>query len=360
MPWPGDADVAAAGARVAARHGAMLERLAGLPGVTNVGVINQFPLGGNYSDGAFLVQRSLDERLDPADFMRLMKDPERSGTADFRVASAGYFGAMGIPLVRGRVFDDRDGADAPHVAVISDALAKKRWPNQDPIGKIIQFGGMDGNLTPFTIVGVVGDVRERGLDAEPRPMFYAHYRQRTRQIGAMTYVLRGPAAPAAITTAARAAARGLAPDIPPRIRTMETVVAESIADRRFTLVLLGVFGAAALLLAMMGIYSVTSYLVAQRQAEIGVRVALGARREDVLRLVVGHGAALAGAGVVIGVLAALGLALLLGGLLYGVGATDPARFGAAVAALAGVAVVASWIPARLAARVDPARVLRNG
>jgi predicted permease len=292
--------------------------------------------------------------------MRLMQDRSRTGTADFRVASAGYFGAMGIPLVRGRVFDDRDGPGAPHAAVISEALARARWPNEDPVGKVVQFGGMDGDLTPFTIVGVVGDVRERGLDTPPRPTFYAHYRQRTRQTAAMSYVLRGPAGPASVATAARAAVRRLAPDVPPRVRTIETVVAESIADRRFTLVLLGVFGAAALLLAMMGIYSVTSYLVAQRRSEIGVRVALGARREDVLRLVVGHGAMLTGAGVAIGVAAAAGLTRLLAGLLYGVGATDPVTFGAAVAALAAVALLASWIPARRAARLDPMRVLRDG
>jgi predicted permease len=262
--------------------------------------------------------------------------------------------------VRGRVFDDRDGPGAPHAAVISEALARARWPNEDPVGKVVQFGGMDGDLTPFTIVGIVGDVRERGLDAAPRPMFYAHYKQRTRQIASMSYVLRGPADPAAIAMAARAAVRQLAPDVPPRVRTIETVVAESIADRRVTLVLLGVFGAAALLLAMMGIYSVTSYLVAQRRSEIGVRVALGARREDVLRLVVGHGAMLTGAGVAIGVAAAAGLTRLLAGLLYGVGATDPVTFGAAVAALAAVALLASWIPARRAARLDPMRVLRDG
>jgi putative ABC transport system permease protein len=357
LPRP---DAPDAGARLAARHDAMLGRLGEIPGVTNAGAVNQFPLGTGYSDGAFLILSSLDEKIAMEDFMRLMQDRERTGTADFRVASGGYFAAMGIPLVRGRLFDDRDGPGAPHVAVISEALARSRWPSQDPIGKIIQFGGMDGDLTPFTIVGVVGDVRERGLDADPRPMFYAHYRQRTRQIASMSYVLRGPADPGTVAAAARAAVRALAPDVPPRVRTIETVVAESIADRRFTLVLLGVFGAAALLLAMLGIYSVTSYLVAQRQAEIGVRLALGARREDVLRLVVGHGALLTGAGVVIGVVASVGLTRLLGGLLYGVGATDPVTFGAAVAALAGVALLASWLPARRAARLDPMRVLRNG
>jgi putative ABC transport system permease protein len=357
LPRPAGAD---AEARLAARHTAILERLGALPGVAAAGAVNRFPLGGNYSDGVFIILGSLDEKIDPNDIMRLIRDPDRAGSADYRVASGGYFSAMGIPVLRGRVFEDRDGPGAPHVAAISEALAKARWPGQDPIGKIVQFGGMDGDMTPFTIVGVVGDVRERGLDAEPRPMFYAHYRQRARQIASMSYVLRGPGDPASTAAAARAAVRAVAPDVPPRVRTIETVVAESIADRRFTLVLLGVFGAAALLLAMMGIYSVTSYLVAQRQAEIGVRVALGARREDVLRLVVGHGAALTGAGVAIGVAAAAGLTRLLAGLLYGVGAMDPVTFGAAVAALAAVALLASWIPARRAARLDPMRVLRNG
>jgi putative ABC transport system permease protein len=360
VPWPADALLAAAGARVSDRHAALLERLATLPGVSHVGAVNQFPLGSStYSEGPFIVLGSRDDRVATADLTPLAQDPARSGTADFRVASAGYFGAVGIPLVRGRLFEDRDGPSAPHVAVISETLARTRWPAGDAIGKIIQYGTVDGNLTPLTIVGIVGDVRERGLDAAARPMFYAHYRQRTRQIGVMSYVLRGSGDPAAIASAAQQAVRATAPDLPPRVRRIETLVAESIADRRFTLVLLGVFGTAALGLAMMGIYGVTSYLVSQRRAEIGVRVALGAQRIDVLRLVVGHGAVLTATGIAVGIAAALGITRLLGRLLYGVGAADPVSFGAAVAALALVALLATALPAWRAARLDPVEALRN-
>src|SRR5262249_50921546 len=161
-----------------------------------------------------------------------------------------------VPLVRGRLFDDRDAPDAPHVAVISASLAKVKWPNEDPIGKVIQFGNMDGNLTPFTIVGIVGDVRERGLAYQPQPTFYAFYRQPPVRAGSMNIVMHVNRDPAAVIAAAGRAVHDLRPDIPPRLRTVESVVSGSIADRRFLLLLVGVFGSAALLLAALGVYGV--------------------------------------------------------------------------------------------------------
>jgi putative ABC transport system permease protein len=306
----------------------------------------------------FIVMSRLDEQVDRSQLPALMKDPERSGFADFRVASEGYFRAMGIPLVRGRLFDDRDGPDAGHVAVISQSLARQEWPNSDPIGRIIQFGNMDGDLRPFTIVGVVGDIRDRSLDAEPRPMFYGSSRQ--RKVSSFSIVIQGAADPAIVIPAARRSLRELAPSVPPRFRTIEEVVAVSMTQRRFSLALLGAFGAAALLLATMGVYSVISYLVAQREHEIGIRVALGAQRTDVLRLVLRHGAVLTLAGVVIGLAASFWLTRLLGSLLYGVTPTDPVAFASVVALLLGIALVASYVPARRAMRVDPMQVLRNG
>ena len=353
-PWP---ETEADAARQRRFHDDLMTRLRGIPGVVSVGGVNVFPLRGGGSNGVFIVMSRLDERLDFSQLPTLMKDPERSGFADFRVVSDGYFRAMEIPLIRGRLFDERDRPDAGHVAVITESLAKKEWPTSDPIGRIIQFGNMDGDLRPFTIVGIVGDIRERSLDAEPRPMFYGSARQ--RKVSSFSIVIRG-GDPASVIPPARRALRELAPSVPPRFRTIEEVVATSMTQRRFSLALLAAFGVAALLLATMGVYSVISYLVAQREHEIGIRVALGAQRTDVLRLVLRHGASLTLIGVGIGVGASLWLTRLLGSLLFGVAPTDPVAFGGVVTLLLTIALLASYVPARRAMRVDPIHVLRNG
>jgi putative ABC transport system permease protein len=289
-----------------------------------------------------------------------MQDRTRTGDAEFRVASAGYFRAMNIPVVRGRVFEDRDGPDAPHVGVISASLAKAKWPNEDPIGKIIQYGNMDGDLRPFTVIGVVGDVREASLADPPRPTFYAHHRQRPRGAGSFNFVIQSNASAAAIIPAARRVVAELRPDVPPRFRTIETVVSQSVADRRFVLLLVGVFGAAAMLLATLGVYSVIAYVVTQRRQEIGVRVALGAQSSDVLRMVLRQGFTLAVFGIAIGTVAALLVGRLLSRFLFGVAPNDPIAFGGVMLLLAGVALVASFVPALKATRVDPMTALRNG
>jgi predicted permease len=338
----------------------LIQRFASIPGVTEVGGANFFPLaGGGNSDGVFIVMSRPDEKFDFSQLPTLVKDKTRSGYADFRVASPGFFQALHIPLVRGRLFDDRDGPSATPAAVINAALARKQWPNESPLGKIIQFGNMDGDLRPFTIVGVVGDIREASLAEAPKPAFYAYYRQRPVRASSFYFVIDGGGAPTSLIAAARRVVHDLRPDIPPRFRTMDTVLADSLADRRFTLLLLGAFGAAALLLATLGVYSVITFLVTQRRQEIGVRVALGARSEDVLRLVLRQGAMLALAGIVVGAVAALGLTRLIAGLLYGVSATDPVSFVAVMALLTFVALLASFIPARRASRVDPMTVLRG-
>jgi predicted permease len=301
-----------------------------------------------------------DEPLEMSRLAQLMRDPTRSGEAEYRVASAEYFRAMNIPLVRGRMFEDRDAPDAPHVAVISAALAKAEWPNEDPLGKIIQFGNMDGDLRAFTVVGVVGDVREESLADQPRPTLYGHYRQRPVPAFAFNVVIQTTAPPAAIVPAARRVVSELRPDVPPRFRTIETVIAESVADRRFVLLLVGVFGSAAMLLATLGVYSVISYVVAQRRQEIGVRVALGAQSGDVLRMVLRQGFTLAFFGLAIGVVAALFVGRLLSAFLFGVSPNDPVAFGTVILVLAGVALFASLVPALRATRVDPITALRNG
>jgi predicted permease len=334
-------------------------RLSALPGVSGVGGVSAFPLtGGNTGNGTFLVLSRPDEQMDMSQLPTLMKDRSRTGDAEFRVAGPGYFKAMNIPLIRGRSFEDRDGPDAPHVAVISASLAKAKWPDEDPIGKLIQFGNMDGDLHPFTIVGVVGDIREASLADQPRPTFYASYRQRPRAAAAFYFVIQSNAAES-LVPAARRIVSELRPDVPPRFRTIQTVVSTSVADRRFVLVLVGVFGAAAMLLATLGVYSVIAYVVTQRRQEIGVRVALGAQSADVLRMVLRQGFALAFAGIAIGTVVALLVGRLLSRFLFGVAPNDPVAFGGVILGLAVVALVASFVPAIRATRVDPMTALRN-
>lgn len=339
----------------------LVARFQNIPGVTHVGGVSAMPLAGTGGgNGTFLIMSAADDRLDMKDFERLTRNPERTGEAEFRVAGPGYFEAMSIPLVRGRLFEERDVARAPHVAVISNALANTRWPNEDPIGKVIQFGNMDGDVTPLTIVGIVGDVRERSLATDARPTFYASYRQRPGYAFRFSFVLSGATDPTGIASAAQRLVREVRPDLPPRVRTIDAIVAGSVADRRFVLSLVAIFGIAALALAALGVYSVISYLVAQRNRELSIRVALGAKSNDIVRLVLRQGIVLAGFGIVIGAVAAIAATRMIATMLYGVTPTDPLAFGAVVITLIVVATLASWLPARRAARVQAMDVLRVG
>ena len=344
--------------RVAFYNG-LISELRAIPGVTKVGAVTGFPLVGGGSDGGFLIMSRPDEPLRMEDYPILSKDPKRSGQANWMVVDGDYFDAMNIPVLNGRVFNSGDTPEATHVAVISASLAKSKWPNESPIGKIIQFGNMDGDLRPFTVVGVVGDVRDQNLATDPTPTFYAYLPQRPRHGNVLHMVMQTAGDPTSVMASARAAVRRLRPDIPPVLRTMETIVSTSISDRKFVLVLVGVFGGAALLLATLGVYSVVSYLVTQRRQEIGVRIALGAQRADVLGLVLRQGAMLAVIGIVVGGIGALFLTRLLKGLVFGVSTTDPIAFGGVVGLLIAVALIASWLPARRATRVDPMNVLRS-
>ena len=337
----------------------LMSRLRSIPGVTSVGAVSGFPLLGGGNDGAFVIMNRLDERLGMQDFENLLKDPNRSGYANFMVVDGSYFDAMSIPVVHGRTFNAGDGPDAPAAAVISASLATAKWPNENPIGKIIQYGNMDGDLRPFTVIGVVGDVRDQKLANEPQPTFYAFQPQRERAASDFHVVMQTAADQAPVIASARAIVRQLRPDVPPVLRTMETVVASSVSDRRFVLVLVGVFGGVALLLATLGVYSVISYLVTQRRREIGVRIALGAQRGDVLNLVLRQGAGLAITGIAVGGMAALALTRLLTGLVFGVSTTDPLTFVGVIVLLTAVALIASWLPARRASLVDPMNVLRE-
>jgi putative ABC transport system permease protein len=337
----------------------LMARVRTIPGVTNVGGASGVPLVGGGSDGAFIIMSRVDEQLRIEDFSALAKDPTRSGYANYIVADGTYFDAMGIPVLNGRSSNSGDTPNAPHVAVVSASLAKAKWPNESAIGKVIQYGNMDGDLRPFTIVGIVGDVRDQSLAAEPTPTFYAFQQQRISAARTFHIVMATSGDPAPVMNSARAIVRQLRPDVPPVLRTMETVVAASVADRKFVLVLVGVFGSAALVLATVGVYSVISYLVTQRRQEIGVRIALGAQRSDVLGLVLKQGATLAVLGIAIGGVGALVLTRLLKGLVFGVSTTDPLAFIGVIVLLTAVALVASWLPAQRATKVDPMNALRG-
>jgi predicted permease len=335
----------------------LLSRVETLPGVRQVALINDFPLGGGrYSNGQFLEMTSPDELKSFEDLRKLGDQAKaRAGLAGFRIASEDYFTTMGIPLIRGRVFEESDGPDAPHVAVISASLAQTKWPDQDPIGKFIQFGNMDGDLRGFRIVGIVGDVREMSPEAVPGPLFYGYYRQRLAS--RFSVVVRGESLEST-AAAAQQIARQLNPDLPVQARRIEEAFDRSLASRRFSLALIAAFSVSALMLAMLGIYGLISYLVAQRTREIGIRMALGASSRDLLRLILGKGAMLAVMGTGVGLVAALALTKLVEGLLYGITARDPIAF-AGVTALTLVAVVAaSYLPARRALRVAPVDSLR--
>jgi putative ABC transport system permease protein len=337
-----------------------LERVRAIPWVESAGVAGALPVADadGFNDGIFLI---LNGHPAPANFderLRMAQNTEQTEESDRAVASAGFFRATGIPLIQGRMFDAQDGPDAPNVALISQNLARQKWPNQNPVGQVIDFSNMDGILKPLTIIGVVGDVRAEGLDRPLSPMVYVDYRQRGMGNGSPAIVLRTALPSVAIVPAARAIFHQLDPNIPVEFSTFEEDLGGWMAQKRFLFLLAGVFAAAALTLAAVGLYGLLSYSVARRTQEIGVRAALGAKRTDVLRLILGEGARLALMGVAIGVVASLAVARLMSSLLFDIQATDPLTFVAVAALLSLVALFASYVPARRAMKVDPMVALR--
>jgi putative ABC transport system permease protein len=320
----------------------LIERAGSLPGVIAIGGVNGLPMAGGAADGQFLIDDN--EAL--------------KGYGEFRVATPGYFDAMGIRLLRGRLFDQTDGPNTQQVALINETLARRHFPNEDPLGHTIQYGNMDGDMRLLRIVGVVGDVREFGLDARIETTVYVHYLQRPRQAWNFFVVVRAQGEPEALIPALSNVARSLNRDVPVNFRTLAQIFSSSLDQRRFSLSLFTVFAVVALLLAALGIYGVTAYAVTQRVSEIGVRIALGARVMDVLRLIIGQGMKFALIGVTIGLAGALALTRLIAHLLFDVSATDPLTFFAISALLIGVALLACWIPARRATKVDPMVALR--
>ncbi|CAN5132696.1 ABC transporter permease [soil metagenome] len=321
----------------------LLERVGSLPGVRGAGAISVLPLGGDDADVSFTIEG------------RPPPDPERVPVAQFRIATVGYFRAMGMTLLAGRVFTDRDRADAPRVAVITETMARSLWPGEDAVGK--QFRPQSFGEPLVTIVGVIEDVHHFGLDQEPRPEYYFPHAQLPART--MTLVARTTGDPLGLSGTLREQVRSLDPRLPVAdITTMEQLVARSVALPRLYLSLFGVFAAVALLLASIGIYGVTAFSVTRRTQEIGVRMALCARGGDVLAMIVRQAMALAGIGLGIGLVAALFLSRTLASLLYGLSPTDPLTFAGVAALLAAVALLAAYLPARRATRIEPMVALR--
>jgi len=323
----------------------LLEKVSALPGVQAAGATNPLPLDGD-TVYAFVVQG------------RAPLPPGAGQSTNFYAVSVDYFKTMGIRLLRGKLFTERDTKEAPHVAVINETMAKKIFPDEDPIGKRITFAGGDSNSDWQEIVGIVSDVKQYGLDQATPMQTYEPYKQQTSP--SMTLVARTSGDPANLTAAIRNAVLQLDKEQPiANIRTLDQILSASIAQQRFSTMLLGVFAAVAMLLAAVGIYGVLSYAVTQRTHEIGIRVALGAARRDVLRLVIGQGMLLTLLGVAAGLAVAFALTRLMSTLLFGVSATDPMTFGLIALLIVAVALLACWIPARRATKVDPMVALRQ-
>ncbi len=283
--------------------------------------------------------------------------PGESTTADYTTVSPGYFHVMRIPLLRGRFFSEQDSPSNPNVAIISETLARCYFPNQDPIGRKMRFGFPPNGNVSREIVGVVGDVRDVALSQKPGAMMYVPFAQAPLYGGEV--VVRSSLSTSSVAAAIRQAVHSIDNGLPVTdVESFADALGQSISQERFCAFLLGSFSVIALVLAAVGIYGVISYSASQRTHEIGIRMALGAQRRDVLRLILGEGAKLAMLGLGLGVVLALLLTRLIASMLYGVSATDPLTFGIVVIVLLGVAVTACYIPARRAMRVDPMVALR--
>jgi putative ABC transport system permease protein len=276
----------------------------------------------------------------------------------FRAIGPGYFDTMGIPIVGGRDFTDQDKAESKDLVVISEKTAQHFWPGQDPIGKRLKPGSSTSKSQWREVIGIVKDVRQNDLIAPPKMQMYFTYRQ-LKDIAANALVVRTTIEPMSLAGSVRNAIWSVDKDqTVADIDTMDHIVAAAVARQRFSMVLLGVFAALALLLASVGIYGVMSYSVAQRTREIGIRMALGARRADVLQLTVRQGLKLVGAGMILGLGAAFLLTRVMATLLYGISATDPMTFIGISVVLLAVAILASYVPALRATKVDPITALR--
>ncbi len=332
-------------ARVIGFYQQLVARAGALPGATSAAAVSYLPLGRDGARYRFLVegQPFLEPQLRPG--------------AEFNVVTPGYFATMEIPLLQGRDLGEHDGWDAPAVVLVNRTLARQFWPGESAVGKRVTLGEPDEGAW-MTVVGVVADVSQRSLTSEMRPQMYAPH----AQVGLeeMALLVRSTMEPAALVPAIRNAVRQIDPGVPvSEVQSLTQVRSASIATDRFRTLVLATFSLLALALAAIGVYGVISYGVVQRSREIGIRVALGARRAEILRLVVGESMLTVGIGIAVGLLAAVGLSRFIASLLYSVRPDDPTTFAAITALIAAVALAACVIPARRAMRVDPATTLRS-
>jgi predicted permease len=336
-------------ARQTAFYDELLARLAALPGVLSVGAVQGLPLSGSRFNLSFEVKGR--PRLPPA----------QQPAMEVRVASPEYFRAIGIPVVRGRGFERGDTASSRQVVVISQAAVRRFFPGEEPLGQWITLGWGRAEGRPKAggeVVGIVGDVKERGLAEENAPEIYLPYAQ--QPIPSMDVMLRTAVSPRSLAPAVTRVVRSLDAELPiARMATLDEIVARSISEPRFYMVLLGAFAGTALFLAALGIFGVMSYAVVQRSREIGIRVALGADPKHVLGMVLGHASLLSVAGVGLGLVGALSLSRAIGSLLFELSPTDPMTLAGVAVLLLAVALLASYLPARRATRVDPLIALRS-
>lgn len=320
-----------------------MTRLQALPGVENAGGVLSLPLSGAYeSTDVFLEgqETTLDAQRPNADYTMVTPD---------------YFATLQIPLLQGRHFTAQDKSDASLVIIINDTFAERLWPGQNPTGKRMRVGFEDKQRE---VIGVVGSIKQTTLDAEARPAMYMPHLQAPTP--GLTLLVRTRSEPLAMAAAVRQEVRAIDKDVPvTQVQTMEKVLGASVAQPRFSMLVVSLFAALALILSAVGIYGVVAYAVSQRAHEIGVRMALGAGANQVLKLVLKDGMALALVGIAIGLLGAFAFTRLMASLLFGIGAKDPATYVSIAVFLALVAFIACYIPARRATKVDPLVALRN-
>jgi putative ABC transport system permease protein len=319
-----------------------------LPGITSAGMVMNLPLSGASMNRGFQIEGRPKAR------------PDENISMDYQVVSHDYFATLEVPVIRGRSLTEQDEDSAPRVIVINETMARRFWPNEDPIGKRMAFGANVGETSWRTIVGVVGDIRHASLTDAPEPCAFIDYRQDHESWSRMAFVVKTRTDAAGLASGVRGSLVALDPQQPVyAIETMDKLLSSSVAPRRFVMSLIGSMALIALVLAVVGIYSVISFSVGERTKEIGIRMALGAKRRDVLTLVLGQGMRVALLGIVVGVGIAFGLTRLLATLLFEVSATDSKTFVAVASLLTLVALMACYFPARRATRVDPLVALKD-